>query len=506
MIRDRRTPRNVSARLAAALAATLGLAALAGCSPTEERLTASLAPDPAGTAVLAPDDPAAAALGASERLFAASDLVFVAADPAADALVDDAVAAGAPLLVTGPALAGELERLGARVVVHAEGDVPEGLDGGIRLVPIDAALPPAETGAPALERVPADGAAEQGDGATGAPGVALYTADGEAPPALAATVEAAGGTRVALPGGDPRAGSATVADARAHAAGTVLAYGDVFDERFGDLLAHAAVAPELPGGGQLALHERMYVADYGHPGAPVLGVLGERDLEEAIAAVKSRADEYAQLTGLSVVPTFELITTIASAGPGADGDYSSETPVEALRPWVERAGEEGVYVVLDLQPGTAHFLDQAKRYEELLVLPHVGLALDPEWKLQPGQRHMVQIGSVGADEVNETIAWLADLTAEHELPQKLLVLHQFSLHMLEERERIDTSRDELAVLLHADGHGSPGEKFETWETLLAELPEGMAVAWKNFIDEDTPTFTPAETLAIEPAPLLVTYQ
>ena len=45
----------------------------------------------------------------------------------------------------------------------------------------------------------------------------------------------------------------------------------------------------------------------------------------------------------------------------------------------------GFYVVLDLQPGRASLLDQARTYEPLLAMPNVGLALDAEWKLQPGQ-------------------------------------------------------------------------------------------------------------------------
>ncbi len=69
-----------------------------------------------------------------------------------------------------------------------------------------------------------------------------------------------------------------------------------------------------------------------------------------------------------------------------------------------------MYVVLDLQPGRADFLSQARRYESLLARPNVGLALDPEWRLAPGQRHRAQIGSVSATEINRTSAWLADLT------------------------------------------------------------------------------------------------
>mgnify|MGYP006981339232 FL=1 len=32
------------------------------------------------------------------------------------------------------------------------------------------------------------------------------------------------------------------------------------------------------------------------------------------------------------------------------------------------------------------------------------------------------------------------------------------------------------------------------------------MAWKNFYDEDTPTFTPEETMAVDPKPWFVSYQ
>ena len=118
----------------------------------------------------------------------------------------------------------------------------------------------------------------------------------------------------------------------------------------------------------------------------------------------------------------------------------------------------------------------------------------------------MQIGRVGVDEVNETIAWLAELTAEGALPQKVVVVHQFSGHMIEGRERLDASHDEIGLLVHVDGHGTPALKMETWNALLEDLPEGVELGWKNFIDEDTPTFTPEQTLAVEPRPVFVSYQ
>jgi hypothetical protein len=32
------------------------------------------------------------------------------------------------------------------------------------------------------------------------------------------------------------------------------------------------------------------------------------------------------------------------------------------------------------------------------------------------------------------------------------------------------------------------------------------MAWKNFYDEDTPTFTPEQTMEVDPAPWFVSYQ
>lgn len=266
--------------------------------------------------------------------------------------------------------------------------------------------------------------------------------------------------------------------------------------------------PALPGGGTEVFPGRRMAALYGHPGTPALGVLGEQDLPRSIARAKDLAADFQPLVREPVVPAFEIIATVADAGPGPDGDYSAESTVESLRPWVEEAGKAGVYVVLDLQPGRADFLEQAQRYAELLRRPHVGLALDPEWKLGPGQRHRVQVGSVGAAEINRTSAWLADLVRRERLPQKVFLLHQFRVAMIPDRQAVVTSHPELATVLHADGFGTPQEKLETWNTLhTAPGPAGLWWGWKNFLDEDTPTFSPRRTYELRPAsPVFVSYQ
>jgi hypothetical protein len=204
---------------------------------------------------------------------------------------------------------------------------------------------------------------------------------------------------------------------------------------------------------------------------------------------------------------FELIATVAAGAAGPDGDYSAEVPVETLQPWIDAARDAGVYVVIDLQPGRTDFLTQAKRYESVLAQPGVGLALDPEWRLGPDQVPLKQIGSVSAAEVDATTDWLAGLVRDRGLPQKMLVLHQFRLSMIQDRASLDMSHPELAMLVHADGQGGQPDKQATWRALHADAPAGIAWGWKNFIDEDEPMLSPEQTMRdVSPVPDLVTYQ
>ena len=265
---------------------------------------------------------------------------------------------------------------------------------------------------------------------------------------------------------------------------------------------------ELPGGGLLmfdAGFDRRLVAMYGHPSGPALGVLGEQGIEEGIQRLRSIAEGY-DADGSVVLPTFEIIATVAQAAAGSDGDYSGETARDEIRRWVEMAAANDIYVVLDLQPGRTHFLTQARMYEEFLRLPHVGLALDPEWRLKPHELHMEQIGTVDAAEVNQVVEWLAGIVREEALPQKLLIVHQFQPSMITNRELIETP-PELAVLIQMDGQGPIDTKYGSWSR-LTRPPDSSRFhwGWKNFYDEDIPTPTAEQVLELTPYPAFVSYQ
>lgn len=515
-------------------------------------------PDAAAVATSAPDqrltvvadaEPVASAVSASRALFDEAGVVVVApdGDRAATLLgASAAVGLGVPLLLdpegegSDDAVAEELDRLGAQTVLAVGADSAPG-DADVVAVPASADAVSAATG---LDLAEADPVPDDGDAAAvaaldpDAPAAlspedadpAEGEADGELPPvtraeplgatvvlasgsaeslAGVATAQAAGAT-VQVTGGqtDPRA-SADAVDAIAGAE-TVVALGTGFGAEDGLdwKVETAATGTQLPGGGQTLFPQHFMVALYGHPGTGSLGVLGEQDADAAVQRARDTAAPYEALVpDATVVPAFEIIATVASEFPTEENDYSYEAPIEQLRPWVEAAGAAGLYVVLDLQPGRNDFVAQAERYRELLELPYVGLALDPEWRLAPNQVHLTQIGSVGIEEVNRVVTWLADLTRENRLPQKLLVLHQFRVDMIPGREQVDLSRDEVAVMVHADGQGPQPSKQDTWRVLQGIGPEGLAWGWKNFYDEDAPMLTPEETIAqVSPRPQLISYQ
>ena len=264
--------------------------------------------------------------------------------------------------------------------------------------------------------------------------------------------------------------------------------------------------PAFADGSRKLVPEHRLVALYGTPSMSVLGALGEQPLEQTITRVKDVAAQYQVISREPILPTLEIITTVASASPTENGDYSQEIPIDTLWPWITAAREAGVYVVLDLQPGRTDFLTQAKQYEPLLRQPHVGLALDPEWRLTPTQVHLTQIGSVSINEVNAVADWLASLAHEAHSPQKAFLLHQFRLSMIPDRQLLHAAHPELSYIVQMDGQGAQPVKQDTWRAIGASLPGQTYLGWKNFFDEDKPMLTPQETMNIVPVPWYISYQ
>ena len=504
----------------AAAAIGLGTAACSSAAPHGQQSHVLLAarirvPASAASVSVLAGAPDVVAEGMARRLFVSAPVVVVAsADRSADlaAAARSARRSYAPLMLTSARASGrapggattsamvsavlraQVRALDPRAVlaVGVAGNVLAAALPGIRVVTDPAMLPATKAPAPLSHLA-----------------LLVHAGDSDAATLAAVTAARVTGVRViAVRGDDPRADPAAIAALSADRPRQVLAVGAGFGPagRLASRIAVAETGVQLPSGGQVLFPMRRLIALYGHPGAPALGALGEQGLQASVARARNVAAEYRTLTRVRVIPAFEIVATVAQAHPGSDGDYSYESPVASLRPWVDEATAAGMYVILDLQPGRASLLTQAQRYRSLLELPDVGLALDPEWKLQPGQLPLQQIGSVSINEVNGVISWLAGLTAQYRLPQKLLVLHQFRLSMIRDEPKLDTRHDDLAILVHMDGQGTPADKQETWQAVTRAAPAGVFFGWKNFYTKDHPTMSPEQTVATDPHLSMISYQ
>lgn len=259
---------------------------------------------------------------------------------------------------------------------------------------------------------------------------------------------------------------------------------------------------ELPHGASRIFDGRMLVAYYGTAGTPVLGVLGEAAPETAYQRLVRAAAPFTR-AGKKPLPVFELIVTVADAGPGKDGDYNHDIDHALVKQYVEAAHRHGALLILDIQPGRANFADVAKRWEWALRDPWVGLALDPEWRMGRRQVPGGTIGSVSAAEINQTSAWLDDLTAELKLPEKILMLHQFRTTMIRGIDQV-VGRKRLAMVQHTDGFGTPRQKLDTYRAV--HRPDRFHQGFKLFYDEDVRRFDAADVRRIRPAVKFVSYQ
>jgi hypothetical protein len=261
--------------------------------------------------------------------------------------------------------------------------------------------------------------------------------------------------------------------------------------------------PELPRGGREVLPKYRVVAYYGAPQADELGILGIGTPTRAGRRLVRQAKPYERKTR-PVLPAMELIAVIANAHPGEGGRYNSRQPDATIERYLKAARKIKALLVLDIQPGRSDFFTETTRLRKWLEQPDVGLAIDPEWRMAPGQVPGQVIGQVGSREVNATSAWLAQLVKRHNLPQKLFVIHQFTDDMVPERAL--KPRPELAMVLNADGFGTQLLKRQKYHAFTRNDPKAFHQGFKLFYREDTDLMTPRQTLALRPPPDLVVYE
>jgi hypothetical protein len=267
--------------------------------------------------------------------------------------------------------------------------------------------------------------------------------------------------------------------------------------------ADGAASPELPRGGRDLLPAHRLVGFYGAPQSDELGALGIGTPDQAAELLARQARAYRGPR--PVLPVFELLASIAASEPGDDGNYRLRQPHSVIRRYLAQARRRRGLLLLDVQPGRADFLDEIRRLRRYLREPDVGLALDPEWHVGPDEVPGQVIGSVTATQVNAVSAELAAIVERHRLPEKLFVIHQFTLQMLVDRPRLRQRRG-LATVINADGFGDRPNKVAKYRALRPPRGSRLYAGFKLFYNEDTDLMAPGEVLKLRPAPDLIVYE
>ena len=102
-----------------------------------------------------------------------------------------------------------------------------------------------------------------------------------------------------------------------------------------------------------------------------------------------------------------------------------------------------------------------------------------------------------------TTAWLAQLVKRKNLPQKLLLVHQFTDNMIPEAQL--KRPPGLAYVLNVDGFGTQSLKIAKYHGFVAQAKQ-FRRGFKLFYSEDTGLMTPRSVLRLRPPPDLVVYE
>jgi len=264
------------------------------------------------------------------------------------------------------------------------------------------------------------------------------------------------------------------------------------------------VAPDPPGDQSSFLENNLLVTWYGNPWSERMGILGRLEDKALADGLKKQASAYAVVTKKHVIPAYELVTIIGQPQPGRDGGYRRRESYQVIDGMLRAARAAGFKLILDVQTGHSRVLDELSYLSRYLQEPDVYLALDPEFSMGDGGVPGQRIGTMRADEINDAINVLEYVQQRYRLPRKVLMVHQFTMAMLPDKERIWSSAA-LDIVLVADGFGPPALKRHTYSMVLRQHALAFS-GFKLFYIQDTDLLQPAQVLALTPAPSVVIYQ
>ena len=261
----------------------------------------------------------------------------------------------------------------------------------------------------------------------------------------------------------------------------------------------------LPAESRSIFQQCQLIAYYGFPGEPLMGIVGEYEPDEMIGLLNEQVAEFEDHNGFrTAIPALELIYAVAQASETADGTWLSRMSNEMVERWIGIAEEYDLVLIFDIQMGASTVEAEIEYLLPYLEHPRVHLALDPEFVTTPDQAPGLRIGGMDASEINRAQYILQEVVEEHDLPNKILMIHQFIPEMILNKDQIEDVPG-IDLVIHQDGFGSPEDKIANYDRYVAA--EGAKHGgFKVFYQQDDPVMTPEELMQLTPQPDVVTYQ
>jgi hypothetical protein len=260
------------------------------------------------------------------------------------------------------------------------------------------------------------------------------------------------------------------------------------------------------------LPNKRIVAFYGTPLSKKMGILGEIPYDQMLAKLDTVVGWWKQADPKTpVLPALHLIVSVAQGAPGKDGMYRQRSDPDLIEKIYGFAKQKGAITILDIQTGKSTLQDEIPVLLPFLQRPDVHLGVDPEFNMhhnREGRLPGSKIGAMDASDINYAIDQLAQLVTKYNLPPKVLIVHRFTLNMLQNADKIKLD-PRVQVVINMDGWGQPWLKFDTYATCEANEPvqfTGFKLFFHNDTKKGDKLLMPIEVLALRPRPIYIQYQ
>lgn len=271
------------------------------------------------------------------------------------------------------------------------------------------------------------------------------------------------------------------------------------------------------------------VAFYGIPGAEPTGPAYTLSAD-MLAQLRSQGAAYQQIDPAHPVDEgIDLVVSVPDGFPGPNQTYSHHVDADTIQQYIDFCQQNNLLLFLDLNIGQAPVMDEVNFFLPYLEkYSFVHMAIDPEWMFPrhdgiPG----TNLSNVRASDLNPVIEALAAIPMKYHVPRKILILHQYrgdgdglanpyDAGQAEIADKRDIQSDpRVDVVIHVDSVGGYVGDHADKEMQYSEWVKDDMAKYHNFkyggfklfyhLEASTGLMTPQEVLAMNPAPMIVTY-